>query len=166
MATFLYKHIAPFWIIMLSMMALSFESQAQKVVLTEIDGGGEQIIHRGYKILYKLEGKPLTHSRLKRIEGDHLITKVDTFLLEELDFIGYTPPMRDILRLGAQIWHYASYATLTLAFLAYTNIPDVPQIGNALAVMGFVPLIISRRIYASNEFRICDLEFKWSAEIE
>lgn len=141
------------------------ESSAQKVVLSEIDGNTERYIYKGYKIMYKLEGRPLTYARLKRIENDMLITNTDSFKLSDISFIGYKPPITDLVQLGAKIWYYTSYATLAVAFFAYTRLPDIPEIGDVLAVMGFVPLIISRRIYSRSEFKVFDLNFKWEAQI-
>ena len=122
-------------------------------------------IYKGYKITYKVDGKPLTTSRIKEISPDFIITAVDTFQLSELDFIGYQKPLSQIMKFGAQLTYYGSFGMLVLAYFAYTRLPLIPEIGTILAVMGFVPLIISRRIIRKSDYALFDLHYQWEAKV-
>lgn len=122
-------------------------------------------IYKGYKITYKVDGKPLTTSRIKEINPDFIITSVDTFQLSELDFIGYQKPLSQVMKFGAQMTYYGSFGMLVLAYFAYTRLPLIPEIGTILAVMGFVPLIISRRIIRKSDYALFDLHYQWDAEV-
>jgi len=122
-------------------------------------------IYKGFKVTYKLDNHEMTTARITEINADQIITTKDTFELSEIDFIAYQKPLSQLMKMGAQITYYGSFGILVLAYYAYTRFPNVPELGTILAIMGFVPLTISRRIIQGPDYALFDLVYQWDAQI-
>lgn len=149
------------------LLAASATSVAQYRIQLSTNEGREvtKFIYKGYKITYKAKGEPIRTSRIQEITPTYIITKEDTFELHELDFIAYQKPLSQLMKFGAQCTYYGSFGMLVLAYYAYTRLPTFPQLGSALAITGFVPLVISRRIMKKDDYALFDLHYMWTAEV-
>lgn len=147
-------------------LAIGFLANAQyRILLTNYDNGEQKTISKGFKIIYRTNGENVKCNRIKEINSNVIITKEDTFKVHDLVFIGYENSAKQLIKFGAQVSIYGSYGMLFLAYIAFTQIPQYPEIGSVLAGMGFVPLILSKKILDSNSYTMFDLSQKWRAEI-
>lgn len=147
-------------------LVIGFGANAQyKIVLTSLNKGEEKAIAKGFEIIYRAQGENVKQGRIKEITASHIITKEDTFKVEDLLFIGYEKSTLQMMKFGAQASLYGSYGMLFLAYIAFTQIPQIPEIGSVLAAMGFVPLVISKKILDTNDYSLFDLTQQWQAEI-
>ncbi|MBI1183351.1 hypothetical protein GC194_03715 [bacterium] len=136
-----------------------------RILLIKNDSSEQKYIYKGYEILYKLKGHEITTSRIKAIDEQYIYTHKDTFTIDAIDFIGYEKSSTTLIKMAATLTYYGSYVNLAIAYFAYTRLPQVPQVGTVFAVLGLVPLVISRRILKDNDFTMYDLNYVWTARI-
>lgn len=122
-------------------------------------------IREGHIIMYKAPGGELKRSRITSITPDGIITQEDSFTLEDINFIGYKEPLVQMYEVMARLSYYGSFVLLGLGFYAYIRLPQRPEIGTAIMITAFIPLIISKRIYKRDYYKFFDLSGQWKAEI-